>query len=190
MNKLLNIPVLIFSTTIIIWGCGPQQSQEASSEDSIVVTLDESQEITSLADTEDLLLGTMMNSMMYTSLGQIASEKASSEEVKNFANNLAQSNEEIALKIEELFGAAGGDAPEVLGVEQQAKVDSLRELPTGEFDQAFVNMVATTYEDDIESIQTLETEADNAIVRGLAAEAENMMQAQLEKARVVKEEMM
>src|SRR5690606_646548 len=107
---------------LILWSCGAPTNQEAADEDSIAVNLEETDTMNSVAETEDLLLQAMMNTMMYASLGQIASEKASSQEVKDFAVQLSDSSEQIAAKIGELFEAAGGDAPQALGVEHQAKL--------------------------------------------------------------------
>lgn len=180
----------ILFTPLILWSCGSQTNQEAANEDTIAVNIEEADTMTSVAETEDLLLQTMMNTLMYASLEQIASEKASSQEVKDFAVQLADSSEQVAAKINELFEAAGGNAPQALGVEHQAKLDSLQDLPPAEFDQAFVNLVVEAQQDDLESIQALEAEAENPIVRGLAAEAENMMRAQLERAQAVQGETM
>lgn len=190
MKPSFTIYLSILFTSLILWSCGSQTNQEAANEDSIAVNLEEAESMTSVAETEDLLLETMMNTMMYASLGQIASEKASSQEVKDFAAQLSDSSEQVAAKIKELFEAAGGNAPQALGVEHQAKLDSLQDLPPAEFDQAFVNLVVQEHQGDLESMESLKTESDNAIVRGLAAEAENMMRAQLEKAQAVQGETM
>ena len=190
MKRSIYVFLSIFCMSLFLWRCGPQREQETASEDSVIVNLDEAESMNTPAEPVDLLLDAMMNYMMYTSLGRIAEEKASSQEVKDFAVQLSDSSEQVAAKIEELFEAAGGNAPQVLGVEHQATLDSLQNLPPAEFDQAFVNLVVQEHQDDLESLQSLKMESDNAIVRGLAAEAENMMQAQLEKAQAIQGETM
>lgn len=188
MKRLLFSILPILCTALFLWRCGPQSGQETSGEDSVIVNLEESEVNTSLVETEGLLLEAMMSTMMYASLGQIATEKAPSQEVKAFAGELSNSNEEIAAKIVSMFEAIGGSPPEVLGVEHQARLDSLRELPVSEFEQAFVTFVLEEKQDDIERMQSLKVDSKNTVVRGLAAEAETMMQAQVDKAQSIQEE--
>lgn len=179
---------------LVLWSCGPQTNREApdedttSVEDTVTVNPEETESMASVAETEDLLLQAMMNSRMYSALGEIASEKASSQEVKDFASELSNSSEEIVAKIDQLYEAVGGDVPQALGVEQQAKLDSLQKFSSAEFDQVFVNLVVQAHQDDIESMQALETESENPVMIGLAAEAEELMQTQLEQAQAIQEE--
>ena len=190
MKTPFNICLSLLSASLLLWNCSSPNQQENTAEDSIAVNMENAEAMPTVAEPVDYLLQTMMNSMMYASLAQEAQEKASSQEVKDFASDLSGSSKEIAGKIQDLFKAVEGEAPQAMGVEQQAKLDSLLELPATEFDQAFVNFVVQAHQDDIKTIQSLETEADNTVVIGLADEVEKMMQAQLEKAEVVKEDLM
>ena len=190
MKTLFNTCLPVLCLSLFLWNCNSPTHEENNSEDSIVVNMEDAEAMSTVAEPEDYILQTMMNSMMYASLAQVASERASAQEVKDFANTLFDSTEVIVAKLQELFDAVEGEAPQAMSVAQQAQLDSLQNLPPAEFDQAFVNYVVQAQEDDIEILQSLATEADNVIVIGLAEEIENMMQAQLEKARTVREETM
>lgn len=190
MKTLFNTCLSMLCLSLFLWNCNSTTQEETTSEDSIAVNMEDAETMSSVAEPEDYLLQTMMNSMMYASLAQVASEKATAQEVKDFANDLSDSTEVIVAKLQELFDAVEGEAPQAMSVEQQAHLDSLQKLPPAEFDQAFVDYMVQAQEGDIETLQSLATEADNTIVIGLAEEIENMMQAQLEKARTVKEETM
>lgn len=141
-------------------------------------------------DPKDMIYFVFMNNEMQTALGNIAEQKAASEDVKSLGTEIVEQNKQLAAKIEDLAKAAEMRLPEGLQVEHQQKLDSITNLSGQEFDEAFVNLLLEQQQESIELMQELSANADNAIIRGLASDIVETEQSQIERAEIVKQEMM
>lgn len=143
-----------------------------------------------VAAPEDMIYYTFMNNQMQTTLGQMAEQKAASEQVQSLGTEIVEQNKQLMAKIEDLAKAAEMPLPQGLKVEHQQKLDSITQLSGQEFDQAFVNLLLEQQQESIELLDELSANADNPIIRGLASDIIETEQGQIERAEIVKQEMM
>ena len=173
------------------FSCGGPSSTETA--DNEAVTIDASADTETEADNPetsagDLILYTFMNNEMQAALARTAQERASSQSVKDLGETLVVGNKEIASKLDDLAKAAEVELPGGLEVEQQTMLDSVEQLAPEDFDQAYVNMLVKQQKDNINMLEDLSAQADNAIVRGLASDIINIQQTQVEEAEAVQGE--
>jgi putative membrane protein len=86
--------------------------------------------------------------MTEVELGQLAADKGSSQEVKDFG---AQMVKDHGKANEELKGIAGDKmitVPEKLDAKHQAMVDKMTELPATSFDKAYVDAMVSAHKKD------------------------------------------
>ena len=188
-----NSYALLVASFIAVGICscsGPSNTETTENE---AVTVDSNADAETEADDPetsagDLILYTFMNNEMQAALARTAQEKASSQSVKDLGQTLVTGNKEIAAKLDDLAKAAEVQLPGGLEVEQQTTIDSVEKLAPEEFDQAYVNMMVKQQKDNIEMLEDLSAQADNAIVRGLASDIIDIQQTQIEEAETVQGE--
>ncbi len=77
--------------------------------------------------------------MMVKNLGELATQKAGSEDVKNLGETLVSSYSQANSKLKEIAGELNIKIPDKLEADQQAKLDDLRNKSGSEFNKAFVS---------------------------------------------------
>ncbi len=189
--RYLSLLLTWFVCPLLFTACGPGGSSEDARQGEVTVDT-EADEVAENEDTDtkDLVYLTFMNNEMQTVLGEIAEQKASSENVRSLATDLVNDNKQVAAKIEELAKAVQMQLPQGLEVAQQQKIDSLQKLPAGEFDKAFVNLMMEQQEKNSTLLEELAANGDNAIVRGLASDISEDRESQMERIEIVRKEMM
>lgn len=177
---------------LFMTGCDSSSSNnEANNSDTVAVDQTTEQIIENeVTEPADMIYYAFMNNYMQTTLGQVAEQKASSENVKNLGNDLVEENKQVLAQIEELATAANITLPTGLQVEDQQRLDSLSNLSGQQFDSVYVNMVVEQKNKTIELMQDLAANADNPIVRGLADDIISTEREQIERAEIVQQEMM
>lgn len=185
------LPFIVF-----VAACDSQNAGEANNQNDTAdaeVTIDKSAgqiNETKSTGTEDLIFFTFMNNQMQTVLGEVAEQKAASETVQKFGSDVVGENKQLAAKIEDLAKAVDMPLPAGLGVDQQHKVDSIKELPPQKFDEAYINLVLEQQDENVELLMELAEEGDNPIIRGLAADIAESERDQIKRAEILKEEIM
>ena len=166
-------------------GCNQTGTTETTDAEVTVDTTADTQTVTADAETSatDLILYAYMNNEMQAGMARAAQEKAASQSVKDLGQELVIGNKEIASKLNELAKAAQVQLPGGLEVEQQAVMDSVRQLSPDAFDQTFVEMLVKKQRDNVELLEELTAKADNPIVRGLADDMIDIQQTQIEEAQ-------
>ena len=169
---------------------GPTTSETAENGEVAIDSTDDTKTIVENGEitAEDMIFYTFMNNEMQAGLARAAQEKAASQSVKDLSEQLVIGNKEIAAKLEDLAKAANVPLPGGLEVEQQTTMDSVQQLSPEAFDQAYVDMLAKKQKDNIEMLEDLSAQADNAIVRGLASDIIDIQQTQIEEIESVQGE--
>lgn len=192
------LSLIAFSMVTFLSSCDSQNTGEANNTSDTANTeaqIEVGQSAGEVAEEEvaapeDMIYHAFMNSMMQTTLGQMAEQKAASEQVQSLGTEIVEQNKQLMAKIEDLAKAAEMPVPQGLKVEHQQKLDSITQLSGQEFDQAFVNLLLEQQQESIDLLQELSANADNAIIRGLASDIVETERGQIERAEIVKEEMM
>jgi putative membrane protein len=90
--------------------------------------------------------------MMEVQLGQMAQEKASSEEVKSYARKLAEEHQKANEQLKKIAEQRGVSLPSDMGPHQQ-HMAKLQNLSGAEFDKAFMKMQVQHHKKDIKEFQ-------------------------------------
>ena len=184
--------IIALSSSLILAGCDSSQ-QTASEEDSVTVVGEEGMNTDLDEETStpsDRVLFAVMSTRMQTELSKLAEQKASSQALKDLSMAVADTNEMILSRIQDLAEATNTQIPDALNTEQQEVIDSLMQLQSPEFDQAYLDVLARDQQQLIDNLQELNAEAENPIMRGLVEDIVDMQQPQLERVQSMQDEMM
>ena len=149
--------------------------------------VEEGDEEIAASDVDLVLLAYMNNRMQYL-MGEVAQEKAESEAVRDYAESIVTRDDETRWKLEDMAKASNANLPEAIGAKQRVKLDSIRELPSEQFDEAYLQEVVYQYRENIDRLNELIREAENPMIEGLAAEIIDIQQEHMRRAENVLEE--
>lgn len=186
------IPYLIIGLFVLAACDAGTTNQESGAAEDITVDQDtvlvkEGDEELAATDVDLVLLAFMNNRMQYM-MGEIAQEKAQSEAVRDYAESIVTGDEETRVRLEDMAAATNADLPEVIGVVHRAKVDSIRDLPAGSFEQAYLQEVVYQYRENIDRLNELIQEADNPMIEGSAAKIKDIQEQHMRRAQEVLQE--
>ncbi len=180
MNKAINnflvTPLIL---TFLSFGCNSPSGENDASNNQDTIKVGANGITNQPAESEDLLLLSLMNTELQKAMVGLVREKTTSQPVKNLSTVLEEHNQNIQTKIQEMFKAVEVTPPASLSVAQQSTLDSLRTLSGSSFDEAFVDVASDNSEEHLQVMRDLATKAENPIIRGLAEESVDLLQEQI-----------
>ncbi len=91
--------------------------------------------------------------MLEVKLGQLAVEKGSSDEVKQFGQKMVDDHSKANDELTQLAGTKGIALPNELGARHQAMVDRLSGLSGAEFDREYMKMMVDDHKKDVSAFE-------------------------------------
>jgi putative membrane protein len=85
--------------------------------------------------------------------GQLASQKASSDQVKQMAQHIVTDHTQANEKLKSIAQAKGADVPTALDAKHQKKLDQLSKLSGADFDRQYSKMMVSDHKEDIQKFQ-------------------------------------
>lgn len=95
------------------------------------------------------------SSMLEVELGQLAQNKAQSQEVKNFAQMMINEHRQANEKLQSSIQDNNIVLPENLKENQEDKMQELRDLSGKEFDKEYMSMIVDMHEKDIDKFENM-----------------------------------
>jgi putative membrane protein len=95
------------------------------------------------------------SSMLEVELGQLAQEKAQSQEVKDFAQMMINDHNQANEKLQNSIQDNNIDLPQNLKEDQEDKMQNLRDLSGQEFDKEYMSMMVDMHEKDIDKFENM-----------------------------------
>lgn len=116
-------------------------------------------------------------------LSKLGADKASSADVKRFAQEMADSSRKMTDDVKPMLKAQGVEPPTALAARHQASYDAMTKLSGADFDRAFVSELASSCSNDVMMLQRASTMSRDEVVKAWAAKALPGAQAQEQAAR-------
>jgi len=123
--------------------------------------------------------------LMEVQLGQLAQQKASNKDVKNFGHLMetdhSKANEQLAAAAKQ----DGITVPTTLAAKHQESVDQLSKLSGKDFDNAYITLMVKDHTEDVEKFQQEAQSGQSAAVKSFAATTLPILQEHLSSAKSV-----
>ena len=87
-------------------------------------------------------------------LGKLATQKASSDAVKQFGQKLVDDHTKANSQLKEIAGKENIDIPDSLDAKHQSRIDKLSKLSGPAFDKAFIKDAVKDHEHDVSEFQS------------------------------------
>lgn len=108
--------------------------------------------------------------MLEVKLGQLAVEKGSSDEVKQFGQRMVDDHSKANGELTQLAGTKGIALPTDLGTRDQATVDKLSALSGAEFDREYMRMMVDDHKKDVSAFEKEAKSGTDPEVKAWAAQ--------------------
>jgi putative membrane protein len=118
-------------------------------------------------------------------LGNMAAQKASSPDVKQFGERMATDHGQLGQKLQQLASNLNVTPDQQLSPEQQSAVSRLQNLSGKAFDREYMKTMITDHVKDISEFQRTASQASNPDIRRFATEALPTLQEHLRMAREI-----
>jgi putative membrane protein len=91
--------------------------------------------------------------MLEVQLGQLAQQKASSEQVKQFAAKMAEDHAKANDELKQIASAKGAQVPAALDKSEQKEIQKLEKLSGSDFDREYMKRMVSDHKDDVSAFE-------------------------------------
>src|SRR5262249_46741260 len=123
--------------------------------------------------------------MMEVQLGNLAEQKASSNDVKQFGERMSTDHSQLGQKLQQLASNLNFTLPQELNPEQQNVVSRLEKLAGKAFDREYMREMVSDHVKDISEFERAASQVTNADIKQFASEALPTMRDHLKMAREI-----
>jgi putative membrane protein len=123
--------------------------------------------------------------MVEVQLGNMAAQKASSNDVKQFGEHMATDHSQLGQKLQQLASNLNFTLPTDLKPEQQALVSRFEKLTGKAFDSAYIKEMVNDHVKDISEFERALSQASNADIKQFVNEALPTLRDHLKMAREI-----
>jgi putative membrane protein len=137
------------------------------------------------APEKEFMTNAARGGMLEVQLGNMAAQKASSNDVKQFGERMATDHSQLGQKLQQLASNLGFSLPPDLKPEQQALVSRLEKLSGKAFDSAYIKEMVNDHAKDVSEFERAVSQASNADIKQFASEALPTLRDHLKMAREI-----
>ena len=178
--------VLAALLTAVLFSCGNQPKQE-DPKDVAEEQNEEKTDDTNLEDDADFAVDAADGGMMEVELGRLAATKATSAEVKKFAQMMVDDHSKANDELKALAQQKNISLPASLSEEKQKKLTDFNEKKAEDFDKDYIDFMVEDHEDDIEEFEEQAKNGKDAELKTWASGKVATLRHHLEMAKSTQE---
>jgi putative membrane protein len=129
---------------------------------------------------QSFLRKTLEDSVAQVQMGQLAAQKSSSDDVKQFGQKMAQIHEQLNNQIEPVAKQLGVDQPKNPSKKDKQEIQKMQALSGPDFDQAFLTAMLKDQQTDVKGFKDEEKSAQDPTIQKLAQLDEPVLSQHLE----------
>ena len=137
------------------------------------------------APEKEFMANAARGGMLEVQLGNLATQKASSNDVKQFGERMATDHGQLGQKLQQLASNLNFTLPTDLKPEQQALVSRFETLTGKAFDSAYIKEMVNDHIKDISEFERALSQASNADIKQFVNEALPTLRDHLKMAREI-----
>jgi len=118
-------------------------------------------------------------------LGQLATEKAGSPDVKAFGQQMVDDHSKANEQLKSITTSEGMTLPTDVNGKQQAMYDQLSKLSGAEFDSAYVKHMLTDHQEDIQDFKKEAQSGTDEKIQSFASQTLPLIQSHFDKLKTI-----
>lgn len=137
---------------------------------------------TASAADKKFVMNALQGGMAEVQLGQLALEKASSQEVKDFGQKMVDDHTKLGDQMKPVASQIGIPVPADVSSKDKALKARLEKLSGAAFDKAYIHAMVADHKEDDKEFKMEETGGKNAQVKDAATQGESVIAGHLQMA--------
>jgi putative membrane protein len=121
----------------------------------------------------------LMGGMAEIQLGQLASQKGSADDVKQFGQKMVEDHTRLGEQMKGVAGQIGVTPPAGLSAKDQALKTRLEGLSGAQFDRAYIRAMVKDHENDLQAFKSEAANASSPAVKDAASQGEKVVSEHL-----------
>ncbi|WP_445637768.1 DUF4142 domain-containing protein [Nostoc sp. DSM 114161] len=118
-------------------------------------------------------------------LGQLASERAASNSVKQFGQRMVQDHTQVNNQLQQLATQKGVTLPKTLNNENKQLSQRLSKLSGAQFDREYINQMVQAHQKDVAAFENQAQQGQDTDLKAFAAQTLPALQEHLQEARSI-----
>ncbi len=141
----------------------------------------------SAEDDADFMVKAASGGMLEVELGKMATERASSQEVKDFGRKMVEDHTKANNELKALAAKKNITLPTTVSNDHQKHIDDLAKLSGTEFDEEYMQLMTKDHHEDVELFEEATREAKDAEIKAFAAQNLPILKTHMQMAEHRKE---
>lgn len=169
----------------MITACDPTPNRENTTD----TAEDQNEEIVgeNLEDESEFLVEAASGGMYEVEMAKLAQQKATSQEVKDFANHLVEDHTKANEKLKQLAASKNITVPTAMGDEEQRKFNQFQDNETEGFDEEYIKQMVQDHKKDVEDFEEAAQDLDDPDVKSFASSTLPTLKGHLSMAEQLEE---
>ncbi len=185
----LNPVFILFSSLCFFCACNGNKSANENS--SAVSDTMNNTAATKMIDqnTMDFIADAVTGGMMEVELGNLALQKATNPQVKDFGKMMVDDHTKINDNLKNIASKNNIDLPASITGNQRKEIDKLSKKSGADFDKAYMNMMVDDHKKDIEEFKKAESKVADNDIKIFITNTLPTLQKHLESIQAIKSKM-
>ena len=175
------IGALLFGTAACNQEKGAVEEAQETNEQRVEDTPMEEQ----VDDASEFMTKAASGGMMEVELGNLAQQKAQSPDVKDFGKMMVTDHTKANDQLKQLAAQKNITLPDSMSDAHMDHVKELREKTGADFDDAYMDLMVSDHEEDVELFQDAAENLEDAEIKNFAATTVATLQKHLDRARQI-----
>lgn len=172
--------------SVALVSCG-NQAQQDDSKDVAEEQNEANLNNTDLEDDSEFAVEAAAGSMLEVQLGQLAQTKATSPEVKKFAEMMVTDHSKANDELKTLAQQKNITLPTSLAADHQKKYDDLNQKQGAEFDKEYMDLMVKAHEEDVDEFEDQAQDGNDPELKAWASEKVATLRHHLEMAKTTRD---
>ncbi len=179
----LLIGALLFGTA----ACNQEKGAVEEAQDVNEQRADDTAMEDEMTDMSDFMTKAASGGMMEVELGKLAAQKAQSKEVKDFGNMMVTDHTKVNEELKKLAQQKNIMLPDSMSESHMDHVKELRDKTGADFDKAYMDLMVSDHEEDVDMFQSAADEMQDPEVKNFATTTVVSLRQHLDRAKQVKD---
>lgn len=171
----------------ILFSCGGNQTKQEDPEEVATEQNEEKFDDSNKEDDTEFAVEAADGGMLEVELGKLAQQKATSADVKKFAQMMVDDHTKANDELKALAAQKNISLPAALSDERRKKLDNFNEKSGADFDKDYMDLMVEEHEDDVEDFEEQAEKGNDAELKSWAAGKVTALRHHLEMAKTTQE---
>ncbi|GAB3194370.1 putative membrane protein [Pontibacter aydingkolensis] len=187
MKKIASTGILVAAFLFGMSSCNQEQGAVEEAQETNEQMAEDTEMEDQMTHMSDFMTKAASGGMMEVELGKLAQQKGQMKEVKDFGSMMVKDHEQVNQELRSHASRLNITLPDSMGQDHMDHVKELRNKTGAEFDRAYMDLMVSDHEEDIEAFEDAANNLEDAQLKTFASNTVTKLRQHHERAKQVKD---